>query len=166
MTLSRSVRRLGAMLVLVPLAGCAVAGHTSSPWQWGGTLRPAPGLWSLGQGDATVHPMVGYTYLSFDGGNNQLFEFGPQLRFPMGQAERPFWVGGEATVSLVRTKFDGAPGTSTNNGWTITGLAGMPFGDSRWGPSVFGGVGISDYGAQGWNVRFGIDLQPTFLWSN
>jgi hypothetical protein len=42
----------------------------------------------------------------------------------------------------------------------------MPFGDSRWGPSVFGGVGISDYGAQGWNVRFGIDLQPTFLWSN
>jgi len=41
------------------VAGCAAAGHTSSPWEWGGGVRIAPG-WAVGSPDAnlTAHPMA------------------------------------------------------------------------------------------------------------
>ena len=117
----------------------------------------------------TAHPTGGYTYLSFDGGHDGLWELGGQLRKPMGDTARPFWVGGEATISHLRTsfEFDGTDFSSSTNGFSATALIGMPLGeDNRWGPNVFAGVGISDYGSQGWNIRVGLDLQPTFLWEN
>lgn len=160
--------KLVVLAFVVPAAGCFAAGHTSSPWEWGGGVRVAPGLWDLGEGGATVHPMASYTYLSFDGGNDQLFEFGGQVRQPFQAGERPLWFGGEATFSHLRTSIDVSEfsSSSTSNGWSLTGMIGAPIGDSRWGPNVYFGAGISDYGAQGWNIRLGLDLQPTFLWEN
>ena len=115
----------------------------------------------------TAHPMAGYTYLSFDGGHDGLWEIGGQLRKPiLAGGSRPFWVGGEATLSHLRTsyEFQGTDFSENTNGFSLTGLIGMPVGDNRWGPNVFAGAGISDYGSQGWNIRLGLDLQPTFLW--
>lgn len=161
--------RLLAVALLLPLAGCQTyaAGHTSSPWEWGAGGRVAPQLMDLGESGATAHPTLGYTYLSFDGGNDQLFEIGGQVRKPMGSAT-PFWIGGELTLSRLRTSIDfgGSSSTFNTNGWSLTALGGIPFGTSDWNTSVFAGLGISDYGAQGWNVRFGIDVQPTHLWGN
>lgn len=157
-----------ALAALAPLAGCMAAGHTSSPWEWGGGVRVAPALWDVGESGMTAHPAAGYTYLSFDGGHDALWEFGGQLRKPVGNGARPFWIGGEATISHLRTSFSvqGTDFSSSSNGFSVTGLIGMPVGNSRWGPNVFAGAGISDYGSQGWNIRVGLDLQPSFLWEN
>lgn len=157
------LRPLALALGVVTVSGCAAAGHTSSPWEWGGGVRVAPGLWDVGDAGMTAHPMVSYTYLSFEGGNDQLWEFGGQLRKPLG-GERPLWLGGEATFSHLRTNFDMTSFSGSTNGWSLTAMVGMPVGESRWQPNLYAGAGISDYGAQGWNIRLGVDLQPTFLW--
>ncbi len=162
----RKVSRTVALAFLLPLAACAAAGHTSSPWEWGGGVRVAPGLTTLGQGDITVHPMASYTYLSFDGGHDSLWELGGQLRKPIGTGELPMWIGGEAALSQVRwtVDFGGSSFTGSENGYSFTVLLGKQVSSNRWGPSIYAGGGISNYGSQGWNVRLGLDLQPTFLW--
>ena len=166
MSPSRAAFRLIPVLLL-SLGGCVAAGHTSSPWEWGGGVRVAPGLWSVGDGDVTLHPAAGYTYLSFDGGHDGLWEVGGQVRKSVDTGTRSIWFGGEATFSHLRTTFDYGEGsvTSSTNGYSFTALIGTPVGDSRWGPNIFAGAGISDYGSQGWNVRVGLDFQPSFLWS-
>lgn len=165
--LSRYARGL-LLVALLPTTGCFAAGHTSSPWEWGGGVRAAPALWDVGESGMTAHPAAGYTYLSFDGGHDALYEVGAQIRKPIDSGARSFWVGGEFTLSRLSTSFSvgGTDFSSSTNGFSLTGLFGVPVGTSRWGPSIFAGVGISDYGAQGWNVRLGLDLQPTFLWEN
>lgn len=168
MSPTHRILSLLVLVLLLPLGGCAVAGHTSSPWEWGGGVRIAPGLWELGEGGATAHPMASYTYLSFDGGHDSLWEFGGQLRKPFSAAERSLWFGGEAAFSILRTTidFDGNSSTGSTNGWSLTALVGSPVGNSRWGPNLYAGAGISNYGSQGWNIRLGVDLQPAFLWQN
>lgn len=165
---ARSLRSLVILAALPLLGGCAVAGHTSSPWEWGGGVRVAPALWELGDAGVTAHPMASYTYLSFDGGNDQLWEFGAQLRKPLGNEAQSPWIGGEAAFSRLNTSIDGAgdASDSSTNGYSFTAMIGKPFGSSRWQPSIYAGAGISDYGAQGWNIRLGVDLQPEFLWGN
>ncbi len=156
-------RRLQFMLVLVAVAtaGCAFGPsfHTSSPWEKGLHFRAAPGF-QVGEGSMTVHPMASYTYLTFDGGRDDLFELGGQIRFPLTM----FWVGAEAAASRLRTSFDSdiAPSFS-NNGWSFTAIAGVPVGESDWNFNLQGGAGISNYGATGKNLRFGIEVHPPFL---
>ena len=163
MTRPRRLPRTLVLSVLVFLAGCMAAGHTSSPWEWGSGVRIAPALWEVGESGMTAHPAAGYTYLSFDGGHDALWEFGGQLRKPMGDSARPFWVGGEATISHLRTSFSvqGTDFSSSTNGFSVTGLIGMPFGDNRWGPNVFAGIGISDYGSQGTSAWAWICSHPS-----
>ena len=113
----------------------------------------------------TVHPTVGYTYLSFDGGRDELFEYGAQLRRPLQRAasgEPRLWVGAEAVLATLRTSGSGFPSYSTS-GWALSAMAGVPVLDSRWGVSLYGAAGITDYGSSGVNVRIGLDLQPWFL---
>jgi hypothetical protein len=166
MTCQRNVTRLVALSCSLLLAACSAAGHTSSPWEWGGGVRIAPGLTTLGESDVTVHPMASYTYLSFDGGHDSLWEFGGQVRKPFGAGELPMWFGGEAAFSHLRTivDFGGSSFTGTTNGYSFTAMLGKQVSNSRWGPNIYAGAGISDYGSQGWNIRVGLDLQPTFLW--
>lgn len=155
---------LSSLLVLVAVTGCAAHGHTSSPWEFGGGIRPAPGF-AVGQAGMTVHPTVGYTYLSFDGGKDELFEYGAQLRRPVqrtASGETRLWVGAEAVLATLRTSGSGFPSYSTS-GWALSAMAGLPVLDSRWGVNVYGAAGITDYGSSGVNVRIGVDLQPWFL---
>jgi len=74
MTHRRRLAHALALSVLVPLGGCVAAGHTSSPWEWGGGVRIAPAIWGVGESGMTAHPAAGYTYLSFDGGHDSLWE--------------------------------------------------------------------------------------------
>jgi hypothetical protein len=134
------------------------------PWEKGIGLRLAPGF-VVGGGGTTVHPTLGYTYLSFEGGNDQLLELGGQVRrqlTPGAKGVAGFWFGGEVAVARLRTAIDDVPSISTN-GWALTALAGFPLGDNKWGLNLYGGAGISHYGVQGVNLRAGIDLQPWFL---
>ncbi len=160
----RMARAAVSALAVVAGTGCAASAHHSSPWEYGGGIRPAPGF-ALGQQGMTVHPTIGYTYLSFTGGHDDLFEFGAQVRRPLtrvaGGATR-LWVGGEAAFAILRTSGSGFPSSSTN-GWSLNAMAGVPVLDSRWGVNVYTAAGISHYGGSGVNVRVGVDLQPWFL---
>lgn len=167
---SRGVRMLGYALALVGASaggGCAAWAHTSSPWEFGGGVRVAPGLWSLDE-ETTLHPVAGYTYLSFDGGHDGLWEAGAQVRRSTALLgpDRDAWIGAEGTLSVLRTRysFNGMDVTESATGLSATALFGVPVGgENRWGPNLYGGAGFSHYGAFGFNVRVGLDLQPWFL---
>ncbi len=112
--------------------------------------------------------MVAYTYLSFDGGSDAIYEVGGQLRWrPTPEKKHGgLWIGGEAAAARLSTSFSGSGGNNANssvNGCALTGLVGAPVGSSRWGLNLYAGAGISHYGSTGKNVRAGVDLQPWFL---
>jgi hypothetical protein len=146
----------------------AVTASSSGPWEYGGGVRLAPGF-QLGANQAvSAHPMVSYTYLSFDGGHDAIYEVGGQLRWRPTPAKKNggIWIGGEAAAARLSTSLSGSGSnnaSSSVNGWALTGLVGAPVGSSRWGLNVYAGAGISHYGSSGKNVRAGVDLQPWFL---
>ena len=135
-----------------------VLAYDSDAWEWGWGLRAAPAF-QTGSPGVTVHPMASYSYLNFDGGHDDRFEFGGQAR----KALSSFWVGAEAAIAVLRTHIDNVDDTDNYNGWSATALAGVPVGESRWGASIYGGAGYSHYGSSGVNVRVGLDLQPWFF---
>lgn len=139
--------------------------YDSDAWEWGVGVRAAPAF-ETGSPGVTVHPMASYTYLNFDGGHDDRFEFGGQLRKALGQSatSRGFWVGAEAAYALLRTHIEDVDDTESTNGFSATALAGVPVADApKWNPSLYAGVGYSHYGSSGINVRVGLDLQPWFL---
>jgi hypothetical protein len=111
--------------------------------------------------------MASYTYLSFDGGHDTLWELGGQLRKPLGTSGRSLWLGAEAAGSYLNTVIDagGEAGEYSDGttGFSLTALAGLPVGQSRWGLNLYLGGGISNYGSSGINIRAGMDIQPWFL---
>ena len=157
---------LALAALVVANSGCVFAGHTSSPWEWGGGVRVAPGF-ALGSSGLSAHPMASYTYLSFEGGHDALMEFGGQLRKSLSSGAagaRAFWIGGEFAISRLSTSIDDFETLNYDtNGWSLTGLVGLPVGQSKWGLNLYAGGGISDYGSSGINIRAGVDLQSWFL---
>ena len=138
---------------------------SSSAWEWGPGFRAAPGF-PLGTTGMTIHPMVSYTYLSFDGGHDNRYEAGGQIRKPLSprvNGSGGFWIGLEAGVAVLSEQLDGGVDAGSSTGPSITALAGIPVSDSRWGVNLYGGAGLSHYGSTGVQVRAGIDLQPWFL---
>jgi len=139
--------------------------YSSDAWEYGVGARFAPGF-VTGSPGVTVHPMASYSYLKFDGGHDDRFEFGGQLRKALGQSatSRGFWLGAEAAYALLREHIDNVDGSDNTNGFSATAMAGVPVGDaSKWNPSLYAGVGYSHYGSSGINLRLGLDLQPWFL---
>jgi hypothetical protein len=152
------------LATILALTGCVAQAHHSSPWEFGGGVRPAPGF-AIGHQGMTVHPTLGYTYLSFSGGHDDLIEVGAQLRRPVVRTPvggTRLWLGAEAAFAVLRESGSGFPSSSTS-GWSLNALAGVPVLQGKWGPSLYSAVGISHYGSAGVNVRFGVDLQPSFL---
>jgi hypothetical protein len=147
------------------VSGSAAAASSSSDWEWGAGLRAAPG-YPLGQTGMTIHPMGSYTYLKFDGGHDDRFELGGQIRrtlTPRTNGSGGLWIGAEAAGAVLRESLDNVDGSNNTNGWSATALLGAPVSDSKWGVNLYGGVGYSYYGGSGVNIRAGIDLQPWFL---
>ncbi len=131
-----------------------------------GGVRFAPG-WSLGDRTATIHPLVGYTYPSFDGGHDSLWELGVQLRTTTSRlGDRGAWLGGEVGFAHLSTVIDESGGSTSEgfNSFMIGGFAGVPVSDNEWNPSVFAGAGLTRFGgSNGINLRVGVDVQPPFL---
>jgi hypothetical protein len=145
-------------------ASTRVVAYDSDAWEWGVGARIAPAF-QTGTPGLTVHPMASYAYMTFDGGHDDRFEFGGQLRKALGRSvtSRGWWLGAEAAIAVLRTHIENVDDTESYNGWSATALAGVPVSDDRWGASIFGGAGVSYYGRSGINVRVGLDLQPWFL---
>lgn len=160
MSARRSMWACLGIVVLVG-SGCtaaiAGAGHTSSPWELGGTVR-GMALYPLGPAGLSGGPVATYSYLKWDGGGGKdhLFEVGGQLRksFPMGV--RSPWVGVEA--GFARMNSSGSGYSESSNGWSTWVHAGVPVTSSV---SVFGGGGITGlWDGTGKNVRIGLEITP------
>jgi len=99
------LRQAIVVAFIVAAPGCFASGHSSGPWEWGGGIRIAPG-WPVGNANLTAHPMLSYTYLSFDGGHDSLWELGGQVRKPIAsgaEGGRAFWLGAEGALSYLNT---------------------------------------------------------------
>ena len=108
--------------------------------------------------------MASYTYLKFDGGHDDLYEVGGQLRKAIVTGTKGAtnaWIGAEAAGAMLRESGFGYHGSNT--GFSLTALIGAPVSESRWGVNLYGGAGFSYYGSTGFNARLGIDFQPWFL---
>lgn len=156
----RPVWACSGILVLVA-SGCVAAvggaGHSSSPWELGGTVR---GLASypLGPAGLSGGPVASYSYLKWDGGGGQdhLFEVGGHLRKSFSMGVRSPWVGVEAGVARMNSSGGGYSAHST--GWSTWVHAGVPVTASV---SVFGGGGITGlWDGTGKNIRLGIEFAP------
>jgi hypothetical protein len=138
-------------------------GKHSSPWEFGGGLRLAPG-WAINSVGLSAHPLGGYSYLSFDGGWDGLLEVGGQVRQRLMLGSRPAWVGAEAGLTRLTTHIDGVDDTFNANGILGGLVAGLPVGQNRWGTSLYAGAGVLRFeGNVGTTVRIGVDVQPWFL---
>lgn len=160
---SRGLAVAAALAMVVGSSGCFIFGHRSSPWETGGGLRVAPGF-PVGQRGMTVHPVLSYGYLKWDGGHDELFEVGGQIRQPLarpGSGSTRVWLGAGASFAVLREVGSGF--SESTSGWSLDALAGMPLGSSKWGLNFFAAAGLSHYGASGVNLRLGLDLQPWFL---
>jgi hypothetical protein len=140
------------------------AGFANGETEWGVGVRPAPAF-PLGEGGVTVHPTAAASYYKFDGGHDDFFDFGGQLRKPV--TRRPdgdpgVWVGVEGLYTILRTSSGGF--SSSTNGWSANGMVGVPLEKSKWGLSLYGAAGIVKFsGTPGLSVRVGVDSQPWFM---
>lgn len=157
-------------IILVGIAASSCMGHRSSPWEYGPSLRFAPSVWDYGDEGATIHPVVQYAYLNYDGGHENFWAAGIQVRKPTElfgdpDAERPYWIAGEVALALLQDSysFGGEDFSESYGGVAVTGFVGKPIGSGDWEPSVFGGFGFSHFGGTGINVMLGVDFQPPFL---
>lgn len=143
-------------------APAAAASSSSSDAEWGVGVHAAPAF-NTGSPGVTLHPLVSYTYFKFDGGHDDRFEAGGQVRKAMtGMGARGFWLGAEAAYALFRTHIDNVD-TDNTNGWSVAGLLGIPVGDATQRMSLYGGVGYADYGGSSIIAKIGVDWQPSFM---
>jgi hypothetical protein len=152
-----------ALALFLSGTGCSFAMHKSSPAEYGGGVRVAPGF-PVGQGGITLHPTASFTYLDGDGWHDELYEFGGQIRRTLSRTASGspgVWLGSEASFAVLREVWSG--GSGSHNGWSFNALLGVPVGTSKWGLNLYTAAGVCDYGAHGFNVRAGVDLQPWFL---
>lgn len=146
-------------LAPAPDVSLSVEGHHSSPWEWGPSIRGTIPL-QFNVARITIHPMGSYTRLMYDGGHEDRFEIGAQVRRqivdPKGQPQ--FWLGAELAYAFLHDSYD--TGSDSYNGPSATALIGIPITRSLMNPTIVGGVGIADYSNQGYNVRVGLSISP------
>lgn len=162
--LAASAPKLSTTLSTSRTAAPAAAAASSSSYgaEWGVGVHAAPAFNTSSPG-LTVHPMVSYTYFHFDGGHQDRFEAGGQVRKAIsGMGSRGFWIGGEAAYALLRAHEKNID-TENTNGWSVAGLLGVPIGDAVQNTSVFGGVGYADYEGSTIIFKVGLDWQPGFM---
>ena len=135
-------------------------GHTSSPWEWGPSIRITIPVWR--SNNISIRPMGSFTYLTYDGGHENRFEFGGQVRYAIREANGPtkFWIGAEAAYAILKDSYTG--GSDSYDGPSATALFGFPLSGGRWNPQIVGGAGVSKYSSSGTgkNVRLGISVTP------
>jgi hypothetical protein len=157
---------------LLLFSGCAASGTAkkASPTEWGFSVQAVPSFPIGEDGNTSVHPTVGYSYLNFDGGHDNVYQAGAQVRRSL--ADKPLWFGGEVaysrfTSSMDESDYDEDPW----NGFSVGALFGYEL-DTSFAPSSFfaslnfmkfGGQdfeGIPGEGWDAWLFRFGYEVQP------
>jgi len=139
-----------------------------SPTRVGWGLNATPG-WQLGEGPTSLHLLVGYSSIEFDGGggHNGIWEFGSQFRYSLTKfPENGIWLGGEASYLNITSN----GGDPKAGGFTIGPMIGYRFMIGRIPSSIyfapsylsrgeFKYMGTSSGGSSsGYYAKLGLDL--------
>ena len=142
----------------------------ASPAEWGFSVQAVPAFPIGEDGTTSVHPVVGYNYLSIDGGHDNLYQVGAQLRSSM--VDSPFWFGGEVAYDRFSSSTDHVDYEEDPwNGFSVGGLFGYELDTSFAPSSLFGSLsylrfggqdfdGIPGEGCDAWLFRLGFEVQP------
>jgi hypothetical protein len=161
-------------VVLLLFTSCATVNAVNeSPTRYGWGLNATPG-WQLGDGPTSLHLLVGYSQIKFDGGggHNNFWEFGSQFRYSLTKfPENGIWLGAEASYLSITSAVDGYSGDKPHaGGFTIGPMAGYRFKIGRVPSSIylapsylsrgeFKFMGTSSGGSSsGFYAKLGLDL--------
>ena len=162
--------RSGATLAcfVVVFSGCAAAGtgKKASPIEWGFSFHAVPAFDVGTDGATSVHPLLGYNYLNYDGGHDNIYQLGGQLRRSV--VDSPLWYGGEFAYDRFTSSTDGATFDEPSwNGFNLGGLIGYELDTSFATSSLFGSfsrvqfLGTDGFdGWGGWLFKVGYEVQP------
>jgi len=128
------------MLSVLFFSCASVNAIHESPTRYGYGLTATPG-WQLGEGPTSLHLIVGYSQIKFDGGggHNRIWEFGSQFRYSFTKfPDNGFWLGGGASYLSLASIADGASGDDPHaGGFTIGPVAGYRFKIGRVPSSIY-----------------------------
>ncbi|HYJ38354.1 MAG TPA: hypothetical protein VEV87_07040 [Chitinophagaceae bacterium] len=166
----------GYLVILLPglFFSCAsVNAINESPTRWGYGLTATPG-WQLGEGPTSLHLVVGYSRIKFDGGggHNRIWEFGSQIRYSFTKyPENGIWLGGGASYLNIASIADGSSGSDPHaGGFTIGPAVGYRFKIGRIPSSIYFSPSYLSRGkfevsgntvgasSSGYYAKFGLDL--------
>ena len=116
---------LGAAAIL---ASCASANlKKASPAEFGWGVQATPGI-QIKDGPYSAHAVLAYSRLGFDGGHDNVYQFGAQLRKTLDESSpNGLWVGGEVSYLKFKSIYDSDTffeGDPKANGFTVGGLVG------------------------------------------
>ena len=133
------------------LSSCAsVNMKKASPAEYGYGLQMTPG-WQIGDGNTSIHALASYAKLGFDGGNDNVYQFGGQVRYALPSSQPGgFWVGGEAAYVSFTSKYDNeelfVDGDPSATGFALGGMVGYRFPTQTLPISGFAGLGLVNFG--------------------
>jgi len=162
------------LCIAILFSSCAsVNAINESPTRYGWGLNATPG-WQLGDGPTSLHLLVGYSRIKFDGGggHNNFWEFGSQFRYSLTKfPDNGIWLGAEASYLSITSIVDGYSGDNPHaGGFTIGPMAGYRFKIGRVPSSIylapsylsrgeFKFMGMSSGGTStGFYAKLGLDL--------
>jgi hypothetical protein len=179
--MKRSLFSTGILLFLLSVLffSCAsVNAIHESPTRWGYGINATPG-WQLGEGESSVHLLVGYSRIKFDGGggHNRIWEIGPQFRYSFAKyPNNGPWLGLGISYLSIAAIADGASGSDPKaNGVAFGPTVGYRFKIGRVPSSIylspsflsrgkFEAMGSSyGSGSSGWYAKLGLDLHVLSL---
>ena len=121
----------------------------ASPAEYGFGVQMTPG-WQIGESNTSVHALASYTRLGFDGGHDNMCQYGGQVRhFVSRKEEGGIWLGGEAAFVSFTSVYDEELYFEENpsaNGFAMGALAGYQFPVGKLPVSGYAGLGFVNFG--------------------
>ncbi len=109
---------------------CATVAVNESPTRYGWSAVTMPG-WQMGNGNMSVHAVLGYSRVNFKGGggHNNFLQLGPQIRWNSRDAGgNGLWAGAEVTYLNVSVNYDGNSSFKpSGSGYTAGPVVGYRF---------------------------------------
>ena len=171
---------LNFLFICLPVIFFSCAGKIESPLVIGYCVNTMPG-WLLGESNASVHGVLGYSHFNFKngGGHTNFLQFGTQMRWSLnrGSLNGP-WAGGELTYLIISNKIDNSSTSPHASGFTVGGIAGYRFQLGKFPLSIYAAPGFLHRGgfntsgmtnsspASGYYGRLALDIHFMSLLNN
>lgn len=162
------------------LSSCvSIVGKKCSPTEIGYGFQFDPG-YQIGNSNNSVHGLLSYSRLSFDGGHDNMYQFGGQFRhYHNSFSDGGLWYGGEASYVRFTSVYNNDEWYNEKpraGGFAMGGLVGYRLPVKAVPISGYAGVGfvtfgdfksddmVVDAGATGVTFRIGVSLHLLSLW--